>query len=884
MGPLSPLPVNRPTMQTSSPYNDSRHMPKSSHQTSASQSSGKKSLRIKLFGRSSSSTESSSPMLNSPSMSSPPMSSPEMEPVSEEDLEGAQSSFDQLVIKPSPFHRPCKGSLEPRIEANGFARPLPTVNSTDSISPITRARKRGETKRYLVGDDIPSIFSGKEMSPSERAELVRRIERGLAQHGTAQSTQIDLAQFAPTQIDLAQDIQPPIDQHHLQGIEMSQGPCHQRGVMGTHQIDSLDNFEIEVKQLAQRLSHYNNAADWWVYLGCYFKGQFNPNNLPEAHPINLKFTSLRALSPPDETKRFEACRELAQILIQSALGHLSETLKAATSQFDPDFLTLSGFDKNYEMLLVNSGLELNNGFKNGVMYRNESLAAHAMYSVDVMVVLDTDKDWRFKKNPYVISDPAVRFFAAAPMVTSDGHILAVLTIYGKKPRDAFTFHERRTLSGICQAVMDDLENTLHKVAEDFSRQTPLLDRNSRINGDRSHREIDVGLIPPALRIYKAAGEPTPPPSADSNADFHTERFANFNLKAADVSGKSGLPYVPSIGYSAPQFTTEFTSEPEPRPFSSSDLSSLYPEKPCSPFKESKTTLSYAPTIDEFHRLTDSDVWYDVDTADEQDHVDRVSINTAATTYPKVKSVASEASKVSTTSTSGADMTSHYQGSMTKTIQAKECSHKDSMTSIASSIGSAFPLEARTKAEDLCQRIGPILKYDLVYLAQLVPSEVEMADGSRVSKTKAWIIAKSGTADVKKVDIDFLCKAIRQVHIQRWEPDLSKLKPDDLASGDLIPIHFDDDSKSITECSSGFVVVCLRTLRTHQSRVASRSYEATQLAKLKTNLRKLLFAPPKNYRSNTDPNPSYPANEATEVVVPPIHSYHSSLPVARNRHR
>ncbi len=78
-------------------------------------------------------------------------------------------------------------------------------------------------------------------------------------------------------------------------------------------------------------------------------------------------------------------------MIQSALGHLSETLKAATSQFDPDFLTLSGFDKNYEMLLVNSGLELNNGFKNGVMYRNESLAAHAMYSVDVMVVLDTDK-------------------------------------------------------------------------------------------------------------------------------------------------------------------------------------------------------------------------------------------------------------------------------------------------------------------------------------------------------------------------------------------------------------------------------------------------------------------------------------------------------------
>ena len=46
----------------------------------------------------------------------------------------------------------------------------------------------------------------------------------------------------------------------------------------------------------------------------------------------------------------------------------------------------------------------------------------------VLVVPDARLDPRFSQSPLVTAEPAVRFYAAAPMVNTDGHAVGVLCV------------------------------------------------------------------------------------------------------------------------------------------------------------------------------------------------------------------------------------------------------------------------------------------------------------------------------------------------------------------------------------------------------------------------------------------------------------------------
>jgi len=66
--------------------------------------------------------------------------------------------------------------------------------------------------------------------------------------------------------------------------------------------------------------------------------------------------------------------------------------------------------------------------------REIAFASHALHSSDVLVVDDLREDSRFAGNPLVTDEPWFRFYAACPLLATDGSVVGVLEILDERPR------------------------------------------------------------------------------------------------------------------------------------------------------------------------------------------------------------------------------------------------------------------------------------------------------------------------------------------------------------------------------------------------------------------------------------------------------------------
>lgn len=88
--------------------------------------------------------------------------------------------------------------------------------------------------------------------------------------------------------------------------------------------------------------------------------------------------------------------------------------------------------------------------------RVPGLCASAILSDDVYVVNNALEDLRTVDNPLVQGDLGVRFYAAAPLITHDGHRLGTVNVIDQVPRD-FSAGEAAALQDLAGIVMDQLE-------------------------------------------------------------------------------------------------------------------------------------------------------------------------------------------------------------------------------------------------------------------------------------------------------------------------------------------------------------------------------------------------------------------------------------------
>ncbi|MFZ9395654.1 MAG: sensor histidine kinase [Erythrobacter sp.] len=91
--------------------------------------------------------------------------------------------------------------------------------------------------------------------------------------------------------------------------------------------------------------------------------------------------------------------------------------------------------------------------------RSSSFCAQAMLGDGPMVIADAAEDPRFKDNPLVTGPPHIRFYAGAPLVSSEGAALGALCVIDTEPRPAgLTALQQQGLEVMARAALQRLES------------------------------------------------------------------------------------------------------------------------------------------------------------------------------------------------------------------------------------------------------------------------------------------------------------------------------------------------------------------------------------------------------------------------------------------
>ena len=148
------------------------------------------------------------------------------------------------------------------------------------------------------------------------------------------------------------------------------------------------------------------------------------------------------------------------------------------------------------------------GFEVDQVERTPGLCASAILTHDPFILTDAKLDPRSLANPLVAGEFGLRFYAAAPLLTSDGFNLGTLCVIDKKPREV-TEDQMRMLQSLAAVVVDELELRLAarrvaSLSKELHAQTlaQKADAEQRFRQAFDNAPIGMALLSPDLSVLE----------------------------------------------------------------------------------------------------------------------------------------------------------------------------------------------------------------------------------------------------------------------------------------------------------------------------------------------------------------------------------------------
>ena len=220
------------------------------------------------------------------------------------------------------------------------------------------------------------------------------------------------------------------------------------------------------------------------------------------------------ITPPDEAKRMAAVRRY-DILDTPPDGAFDRITALAARRFGVPIAIVSIVDEDRIWFKSHHGLPVEQ------IDREPGLCASAILGTDPYLLADASIDPRSLANPLVAGDFGLRFYAGAPLTTSDGHNLGTLCVIDKEPRPVDE-KQIEDLKDLASVVMDQIELQLsakravgqaqlmakeidHRVMNSLQFVSGLLSMQSRslaAGGDSEHLQLAARRVAAVAQVHR----------------------------------------------------------------------------------------------------------------------------------------------------------------------------------------------------------------------------------------------------------------------------------------------------------------------------------------------------------------------------------------------
>lgn len=174
----------------------------------------------------------------------------------------------------------------------------------------------------------------------------------------------------------------------------------------------------------------------------------------------------RPRKPANETERLRALRALTSL--SSAREPEYDTIaELAAITCETPMAAISFIDAERAWTKASFGM----GPGTTEAPRSDSFCGYAILSQNLLEVSDTHDDFRFAENPYVTGEPFIRFYAGAPLMTTDGYAIGALCVIDR----------------VARTLSDRQRTALQKFAAHVVAMIELRYRMQRLPLPRAHR-------------------------------------------------------------------------------------------------------------------------------------------------------------------------------------------------------------------------------------------------------------------------------------------------------------------------------------------------------------------------------------------------------------